>query len=77
MSKVKITKSIENLMGRASFGAPHDLLDTLSNQTYEETVEQLLAPNNQSDYDELVFFRYHQITNTLSMIAGTKEYQFC
>ena len=44
-------------MRRASFGASHELLETLCNQTYEETVEQLLDPENQPDYDELTFFR--------------------
>ena len=57
--------SIKHLMRRAGFGAPHDLLENLCNQTYEETVEQLLDPENQPDYDELTFFRYHPTADVM------------
>ena len=57
--------SIKHLMRRAGFGAPHDLLENLCNQTYEETVEQLLDPGNQPDYDELTFFRYHPTADVM------------
>ena len=49
MSKIASTKSIKHLMRRAGFSAPHDLLENLCNQTYEETVEQLLDPENQPE----------------------------
>ena len=63
--KSDLYNSISHLMRRASFGASHELLETLCNQTYEETVEQLLDPENQPDYDELTFFRYHPMAQTL------------
>ena len=65
MSKIASTKSIKHLMRRAGFSAPYDLLETLCNQTYEKTVEQLLDPESQPDYDELTFFRYHPMAQTL------------
>ena len=52
-------------MRRASFGASHELLEKLCAQSYEETVEQLLEPESQPDYDELTFFRYHPMAQTL------------
>ena len=52
-------------MRRAGFGAPHDLLETLQHQTYEEIVEQLLDPESQPDYDELTFFRYHPTADVM------------
>ena len=52
-------------MRRAGFGAPHDLLETLQHQTYEEIVEQLLDPQSQPDYDELTFFRYHPTADVM------------
>ena len=65
MDKITSTKSIKHLMRRASFGAPHSLLETLCNQSYEEIVEQLLAPETQPDYDELTFFRYHPTADVM------------
>ena len=57
--KSDLYKSVSHLMRRASFGASHELLEKLCTQSYEETVEQLLEPESQPDYDELTFFRYH------------------
>ena len=65
MSKIASTKSIKHLMRRAGFSAPYDLLETLCNQTYEKTVEQLLDPESQPDYDELTFFRYHPTADVM------------
>jgi len=55
-------------MRRASFGASHELLEKLCDQSYEETVEQLLEPESQPDYDELTFFRYHPMAQTLYVL---------
>ena len=63
--KSDLYKSVSHLMRRASFGASHELLEKLCNQSYEETVEQLLEPESQPDYDELTFFRYHPMAKTL------------
>ena len=63
--KSDLYKSVSHLMRRASFGASHELLEKLCTQSYEETVEQLLEPESQPDYDELTFFRYHPMAKTL------------
>ena len=54
---------LEHLMRRASLGVSHFELETLGSQSYEETVEQLLAPENQQDYDDNMFFRYHPMAD--------------
>ncbi len=54
---------LEHLMRRASLGTSHFELEKLGNQTYEETVEQLLSPETQSDYDDNTFFRYHPMAD--------------
>ena len=46
---------LEHLMRRASLGVSNFELETLGGQSYEETVEQLLAPENQQDYDDNIF----------------------
>ena len=63
--KSDLYKSVSHLMRRASFGASYELLEKLCTQSYEETVEQLLEPESQPDYDELTFFRYHPMAKTL------------
>lgn len=59
MSRPTQHSAIKHLIRRATLGVSHSVLTNLLNQTYEETVEQLLAPETQPDYDELTFFRYH------------------
>ena len=54
---------LEHLMRRASLGVSDFELETLGSQSYEETVEQLLAPENQQDYDDNMFFRYHPMAD--------------
>ena len=54
---------LEHLMRRASLGVSLFELETLGNQSYEETVEQLLVPENQQDYDDNMFFRYHPMAD--------------
>ena len=51
-----------HLMRRAGFGATRDELESLVEQGYEETVEQLLNPENQPAADEYMLYRYHPIT---------------
>lgn len=48
-----------HLMRRAGFGATHDELERLVAQGYENTVEQLLAPESRPDVDEALLYRYH------------------
>ena len=59
MSSLTQHSAIKHLIRRATLGVSHSELINLLNQTYEETVEQLLAPETQPDYDELTFYRYH------------------
>ena len=65
MNKLAPSKVIKHLMRRAGFGAPYELLESLSLQSYEEIVEQLLDPESQPDYDELTFFRYHPTADVM------------
>ena len=48
-----------HLMRRAGFGADRDEIESLAEQGYEETVEQLLEPESQPDLDQTLFYRYH------------------
>ena len=48
-----------HLMRRAGFGEPREELERLVEQGYEETVEQLLRPEEQPPVDEYTFYRYH------------------
>jgi len=57
-------------MRRASLGVSNSKLDTLGSQSYEETVEQLLAPENQQDYDDNIFFRYHPMADLAMFSLG-------
>ena len=59
MSRTTQHSQIKHLIRRATLGVSHSVLTNLLNQTYEETVEWLLAPETQPAYDELTFFRYH------------------
>ena len=51
-----------HLMRRAGFGAIRGELESLVEQGYEETVEQLLHPQRQPEVDEYLLYRYHPIT---------------
>ncbi len=51
-----------HLMRRAGFGATRDELEELVDQGYEETVEQLLHPEQQPRVNECILYRYHPIT---------------
>ena len=51
-----------HLMRRAGFGATRDELEKLVEQGYEETVEQLLHPEEQPQVNECMLYRYHPIT---------------
>ena len=48
-----------HLMRRAGFGATRDELESFAGQGYEETVEQLLHPEEQPKVDEYTLYRYH------------------
>ena len=48
-----------HLMRRAGFGAPRGEIEALAEQGYEETVEQLLLPEDQPEFDEYTLYRYH------------------
>ena len=61
---------LEHLMRRASLGVSNFELETLGGQSYEETVEQLLAPENQQDYDDNIFFRYHPMADLAMFSLG-------
>ena len=65
MTNISEANSIKHLMRRASFGVPHNLLEALCKETYEEIVEELLKPESQPDYDELTFFRYHPMADVM------------
>ena len=51
-----------HLMRRAGFGASRGELENLAEQGYEETVEQLLAPESQPPLDECLLYRLHPVT---------------
>ena len=51
-----------HLMRRAGFGAPRGKIESLAEQGYEETVEQLLHPEDQPEFDEYTLYRYHPMT---------------
>jgi uncharacterized protein (DUF1800 family) len=51
-----------HLMRRAGFGATRDEIEKLVERGYEETVEQLVNPQDQPLVDEYVLYRYHPIT---------------
>ena len=48
-----------HLMRRAGFGATRGELESLVEQGYEETVEQLLHPERQPEVDVYMLYRYH------------------
>ena len=48
-----------HLMRRAGFGATREELESLVERGYEETVEQLLHPQEQPAVDDLLLYRYH------------------
>jgi uncharacterized protein (DUF1800 family) len=50
---------MSHLMRRAGFGATRTEIEGLVEQGYEETVEQLLHPEEHPDIDEALFYRYH------------------
>ena len=52
-----------HLMRRAGFGAAYEELEVLAENGYEETVEQLLHPEQHPDIDEYELYRYHPITH--------------
>ena len=54
---------LEHLMRRASLGVSHFEIETLGRQSYKETVEKLLEPEKQQDYDGNMFFRYHPMAD--------------
>ena len=58
MPNTKNIAIIAHLMRRAGFGASWDELETLAEQGYEATVEQLLHPEEQPDIDEYELYRY-------------------
>ena len=51
-----------HLMRRAGFGATRDELDSLVEQGYEETVEQLLSPEDLPPVDMYMLYRYNPWT---------------
>jgi len=51
-----------HLMRRAGFGATRAELESLTDQGYEETVEQLLDPGSQPPLDECLLYRFHPVT---------------
>ena len=74
---------VENVKQNATHSIPESIVDScleelgnlkLEDDTYKELIDDIKSaegPNgNGSSID-------HQIANTLSMIAGTVEYQFC
>ena len=73
-----------HLMRRAGFGATRGELEQLAEQGYEETVEQLLHPEEQPDIDESLLYRYlpmaemiyvpeHSKMNWLYRMVNTKR----
>ena len=60
-----------HLMRRAGFGAPRSEIERRADFGYEETIEELLAPETQPEVDMALFLRYHpgaersnQLTNS-------------
>ena len=48
-----------HLIRRTGFGATRSEIEALADQGYEETVEQLLHPEDQPEFDEYTLYRYH------------------
>ena len=61
-----------HLMRRAGFGAAHDELEVLVENGYEQTVEQLLHPEQHPDIDEYELFRYHPMADPPESIANAQ-----
>ena len=53
-----------HLIRRAGFGASPDELEGLVEQGYEQTVEQLLHPEEQFGVDEYLLYRYYPVTES-------------
>ena len=62
MAKREDIALMAHLMRRVGFGATRDELEELVEQGYEETVEQLLHPEDQPAVDDYTLYRYHPIT---------------
>jgi hypothetical protein len=49
---------LSHLMRRAGFGAGQDQLEALAAKGYEATVEELLYPEDQPDFEDDLVYRY-------------------
>jgi uncharacterized protein (DUF1800 family) len=57
-----------HLMRRAGFGASRTEIEVLAEQGYDDTVEQLLRPEDQPDLDEYELYRYLPMAESAQMI---------
>ena len=55
-----------HLMRRAGFGASRCELEELAERRYEDVVEELVQPTEESAIDEYSLYRYHPMTETLA-----------
>ena len=53
---------MSHLMRRAGFGGARDEIESLCDQGYEETVEELLDPVRKPPVDEYSLYRHHPVT---------------
>ena len=74
---------IENIKQNSDYNVPESIVDScleelgdlkLGPNTYKELIDDVKSSESSNSKDSDID---HQIANTLSMIAGTKEYQFC
>ena len=63
-----------HLYRRAGFGATYDELESSLAQGYEATVEQLLHPEDATEWDDDLFRRYHVDQNSLMLIESSQAY---
>ena len=64
-----------HLLRRAGFGATRDELDRALAEGYENTVEELLHPQDQPDLEmEDLIRRYHVDQNSLMLLESSQSY---
>ena len=58
-NQISATELNNHLLRRTSFGLSESEMKQLYSISYEDIVEVLLSPDQEPDYDELVFYRFH------------------
>ncbi len=67
------TALMAHLIRRAGFGAPRDELDAYVSKGYEQTVEELIHPENQPDIDLFLVARYLPEYESLEAIDSNQQ----